>query len=336
MSKSILYIGNNLEKHTGYATAMGTLSNCLKREGYTVYLSSDKKSKLLRLLDMCFSLLKHHHKVDYVIIDTFSTYSFYFSFITSQLCRILRKKYIPFLHGGNLPYRLKKSPLLSKMIFDNSYKNVAPSNYLKTAFEERDFPTGYIPNILDIENYTFKKRERLSPKILWVRAFKHLYNPMMAIEVLLEVKKEFPNASLCMIGPEKDDSYNLVKTRIENENLESSVQLTGVMKPKDWHKKSEEFDIFINTTNFDNTPVSVMEAMALGLSIVSTNVGGLPFLIEDGKDGFLVEKNNPDSMAETIIKLIENPPINIIMNAKIKAESFAWSNIKPMWINLLK
>ena len=222
------------------------------------------------------------------------------------------------------------------MIFNHSYKNVAPSNYLKTAFEEQGYAVDYIPNILEIDRYQFKTREELNPKLLWVRAFKHLYNPMLAIEVLLLLKEKFPKATLCMIGPAKDNSFDQVKNKVKTLGLENDVEFTGVLSKEDWHKKAEDCDIFINTTNFDNTPVSVMEAMALGLPVVSTDVGGMPFLIESGVDGILVGKENAEVMSNEISKLVESNNVGISKKAREKAESFAWKNVKKKWYQILE
>src|SRR5690606_27971952 len=95
--------------------------------------------------------------------------------------------------------------------------------------------------------------------------------------------------------------------------------------------------IFINTTNFDNTPVSVMEAMALGLPIISTNVGGMPFLIDSGADGILVSPNNAQAFVDAINDFIKNPSKAemISLKAKEKVEGFDWEKLKERWIELL-
>ncbi|AUC22801.1 glycosyl transferase family 1 [Polaribacter sejongensis] len=335
-NKKILYIGNNLTKKTKYNSTLMVLSSLLRQEGFSLTVSSDKTNKILRLLDMCFSLLKNRNKVDYVLIDTFSTVNFYYALIISQLSRVFRLKYIPILHGGDLPHRLDKNPFFSDLIFKNSYKNIAPSNYLKSAFEEKGYKTMFIPNIVEIENYNFKLRESLVPKLFWVRAFKEIYNPTLAIKVLNVLKKEYPNAKLCMVGPFVDYSYDDCVKLVSELKLENSVEFTGVLLKENWHKKSEEFDIFINTTNFDNTPVSVMEAMALGLPVVSTNVGGIPFLIDDKIDGLLVSKSNAKEMANAIITILDNTYPNLAIKARKKVTNFSWENNKEKWFQILK
>ncbi|WP_341220827.1 glycosyltransferase family 4 protein [Polaribacter atrinae] len=334
--KKILYIGNNLTKKTKYNSTLMVLSSLLRQEGFLVTVSSDKTNKLVRLIDMCFSLLKNIRKTDYVLIDTFSTINFYYALIISQLSRLFKLKYIPILHGGNLPIRLDKNPLFCDLIFKNSYKNIAPSNYLKSAFEKKGYETMFIPNIVEIENYNFKLRRSLEPKLFWVRAFKEIYNPTLAIKVLDVLKKEYPKAKLCMVGPFVDTSYTDCVKLVSELKLENSVEFTGVLLKEDWHKKSQEFDVFINTTNFDNTPVSVMEAMALGLPIVTTNVGGIPFLIDDKIDGLLVSKANVEEMADAIITILNNTFPNLSIKAREKVTHFSWENNKEKWFQILK
>jgi glycosyltransferase involved in cell wall biosynthesis len=157
---------------------------------------------------------------------------------------------------------------------------------------------------------------------------------MLAIDVVLLLKDKYPKMKLCMIGPAKDDSFQKVTERVADERLEDIVEFTGVLTPKDWHKKSEDYDIMINTTNFDNTPVSIMEGMALGLQIVSTNVGGIPYLIENGKEGVLIEKDNAIMMAKNIEDIVTNNYQEMMLNARKKAESFGWEFVKKRWAKI--
>ncbi len=336
MNKTILYIGNDLSKRTTYTTTMDTLSYLLCDTGYIICKSSSKQNKVLRLLHMCIAIVHLRNKLDYVFIDTYSTSNFYYALFTSQLCRFFKLKYLPILHGGNLPYRLKKYPKFSSLVFNNSYKNIAPSGYLKHEFEKEGFKTILIPNIIPIADYTYKVRKKIAPKLLYVRAFAEIYNPTLAIEVLKELKNTYPKAILCMIGPDKDGTLEDVKQLINKYHLNESVEITGVLSKKEWHKKSENYDIFINTTNVDNTPISVIEAMALGLPVVSTNVGGLPYLIQHNVDGVLVEKNNPSAMTKEICKIVEENKYSLAINARKKVENFDWNIVQSKWIEILQ
>lgn len=337
MKPKLLYIGNRLSKHGFNATTIETLGKSFEDEGFSVIYTSDKKSQLVRLITMILSTCRNTKKVDYIIIDTYSTSSFWYAFFCSQIARILKKKYITILHGGNLPNRLKNNPALSKMVFLNAYSNVAPSKYLQKIFIEKSFEnTIYIPNVLEISNYEFKERSLFQPKILWVRAFATIYNPKMAIEVFKSIKANYPEATLCMVGPDKDGSLENTKDCAKRLGLD--VTFTGKLPKEKWLELSNNYDIFINTTHVDNTPISVMEAMAMGLSIVSTNVGGIPFLLENNEDSLLVNDDDVEAMTNSIIKVIENQTETKlrVYNARQKVESFDWKNVKILWNNLLK
>jgi len=333
---TILYVGNNLFKKNNYSTSYDILNSALKSEGFNVFNTSSMSNKIFRLFAMCFDVFRHSKKIKYVLIDTYSTSNFYFALLTSQICRILKLKYLPILHGGNLPNRLKKNPLFSSLIFNNSFQNIAPSGYLKHEFELKGFKAQLIPNVIPIANYIFKERKKITPKLLYVRAFAKIYNPTMAIKVLKELKNIYPKAVLCMIGPDKEGMLYDVQKLIDRYQLHDCVEITGVLSKDEWHKKSEEFDIFINTTNVDNTPVSIIEAMALGLTVVSTNVGGLPYLIDNDKDGFLVEKDQPFEMAQKIDNIIRENKRYIAKNARIKVDNFDWVLVRNQWLSLLK
>ena len=333
----ILYIGNNIKSKRATVTTTSILSNLLKQEGYHVKIVSSIKIQLFRLLSMLWAIIRCQNKISYVLIDTYSTRNFYYALFSSQLCRLLKLKYLPILHGGNLPNRLDNSSKLSRLIFSNSYQNITPSNYLKAEFNKRGYATTFIPNALEIKDYKFLKRKIESPKLLYVRAFDKIYNPKMAIKVLNVLLETYPEALLCMIGPEKDNSLKSCKALVKALQLENHVEFTGMLSKPQWHKKAENYNIFINTTNIDNAPVSVMEAMALGLPIVSTNAGGIPFLIDDRVDGLLVEKNSVDAMVNAIIKITNNQEATraLVSNARMKVERFDWDVVKQLWHNIL-
>ncbi|MGY5352983.1 glycosyltransferase family 4 protein [Wenyingzhuangia sp. IMCC45533] len=337
-NRSILYLGNDLSRNSKYHSAYATLRYNLQKEGYKVKSASSKESQFLRLLDMIFSVVRNAKGVDYILIDTFSTNAFYFAFLTSQLARMFNIKYIPILHGGDLPKRLDNSSKLSKMIFKHSYVNISPSKYLFEEFEKRGYTNlNLIPNSINIGDYKFKQRTEVGPNLLYVRAFAEIYNPLLAIKVLNKLKEDYSEAKLCMVGPDRDGTLKLVEQKIEDLNLKKDVKITGVLPKEEWHQLSEKYDIFINTTNVDNTPVSLIETMALGLPIVSTNVGGIPYLVEDNTDAMLVEPNNISEMVNAIKELISNDKkvYSLSSKGRKKAEKMDWNEVKYQWFKVL-
>ena len=155
--------------------------------------------------------------------------------------------------------------------------------------------------------------------------------------VISDLIKNYPDAELCMVGPNKDGTMKNCILLCERLNILNNVKFMGLLSKDEWIKLSYEYDIFINTTNYDNMPVSIIEAMALGFPIVSTNVGGLRYLHEDGTDALLVEKNDISQMVKYITRIIDNSKIakELSINARKKAEDFDWYQVKSHWVNLL-
>lgn len=316
---------------------MRTLGPLLEQQGYKLYYSSSNPNKWCRLMEMIYSVIRYFRKVEVVIIDTYSTQNFYYALLISQLCRLLGIPYIPILHGGNLTERLKMNPKLSTLIFKNAKINISPSQFLKKSFETYGYlNVKYIPNVIELSNYGFIKRDFPKPKLLWVRSFSSIYNPFLAIEVLKMIRGLGLDASLCMVGPDSDGSLGEVKKFAETLGVE--VRFTGKVTKLDWIKISEDYNVFINTTNVDNTPVSIIEAMALGLPIVSTNVGGIPYLMQNKIHGLLVEKENVEAMVDAIVDLFkeEDNRQNMVLNARKLAETFDWERVKTQWNEILQ
>ena len=130
----------------------------------------------------------------------------------------------------------------------------------------------------------------------------------MAIEMLRLLKSKFPDSQLCMVGPDKDNSSYQVKLLAEKYKLLPNLILTGRISKSQIVEISNNYDIFINTTDFDNLPVTVLEAMALGLPVISTNAGGLPYFLDES-NSILVGKNDSAAMTASVIKIIQTPDL---------------------------
>lgn len=336
MKKQLLYIGNKLSRHGQTPTTVETLGEQLQ-EDYDVVTVSDKKDIALRMIDMMVSVLTNP-KADYVLIDTYSSKSFYYALAVGMLCRIVGKPYIPILHGGNLPQRLADNPQLCRALFAHSFANVSPSPYLQHAFAQQGYEgVRVIPNNIDIQTYSYKRRDTFAPRILWVRAFAKPYNCVLAIEVMRLLTEHYSEAQLCMVGPDRDGTLQEVLDLRKQYGLEDKVLLPGRMTREEWHTLSEEYDIFLSTTNFDNTPVSLIEAMALGLPVISTRVGGVPYMVEEGKEAYLVEPNDAKAIAERIVYIVTHAEEvrQVCECARKKAEQFDWQVVHQQWRELL-
>jgi glycosyltransferase involved in cell wall biosynthesis len=335
--KKILYIGNNLRNSKSNVSGIQSLGPLLEAEGYLIRYASSKSNKVLRLLDMITTCLLYSKQSDLVLIDTYSTQNFYYALVVSKICNLLKVPYIPILHGGMLPKRLVNHPIKSQSIFSNAACCIAPSMYMKVAFENKGYTNlMHIPNAIEIGNYPSSKKTFEIPKLLWVRSFSKIYNPTLAITVLKSLQDRFPEAELCMVGPDSDGSLKDVKDLANTLNV--AVKITGKLTKQAWVHLSKDYNIFINTTNFDNMPVSIIEAMALGFPVVSTNAGGMPYLIKNQIDGILVEPDNAVDMGQAISRIMSDKVMSasLIKNARLHVEQFDWQTVKMQWKNILK
>ena len=334
----ILYVGNKLASKTRNVSGIDHLGPLLEAEGYKVYYASSRLNKLGRLLDMLWGCWRYRHKVHLVLIDTYSTLNFWYAVCVSQLCRLLKLKYVPILHGGNLPKRLETNPYLSRLLFGYAYKNIAPSVYLKKTFEVHGYTNlEHIPNVLSLAMYPFKARHFERINMLWVRSFAKIYHPELAVRILKNIQERGGGVSLCMVGPDSGDG-SLQATQTLVETLGVNVNITGKLTKEAWVALSENYNVFINTSNFDNMPVSVMEAMALGLPVVSTNIGGMPFLIDHEVNGILVPPNNEEAFADALQDICSRPQkaLRMAEKARMTVEALDWEQVKLQWYNVLK
>jgi glycosyltransferase involved in cell wall biosynthesis len=159
----------------------------------------------------------------------------------------------------------------------------------------------------------------------------------MAVKMMVALRASLPEIQLTMIGPDKDDG-SLTETRkwVEQSGLENAITIISGIPKNQVPSYLSQADIFINTTNIDNTPISVMEAMACGLCVVSTNVGGISYLLEDRKDALLVLPDDWQGMADAIKLLYSQSGLASLLaqNARNKVGQFDWSVVFPQWENL--
>ncbi|MBC8196789.1 MAG: glycosyltransferase family 4 protein [Candidatus Marinimicrobia bacterium] len=332
----ILYFGNKLSIHGFTPTMIELLLPEFKKQ-YKIISASSKLNTVIRLFDMLLVFFKNINNAKLILIDTYSTNAFYYTYIIAKLSSIYSKPYCPILHGGALPNRLASSPKLSRFIFGKSFINISPSIYLKQIFEREGFKIQHIPNFIEISNYPMKSRKKIRPKLLWVRAYHKIYNPLLAIYILEKLMVKWNDAELCMVGPDKDGSLNSIILLANQLGVKDNLYIHGKLEKEDWITLSQKYDIFLNTSQFDNQPVSLMEAMALGLPIITTNVGGISSLINNKSTGILVNSNDPDEFVIAINELIsgEINGLNLAKNARIEIHNYDKAKIINKWVDFI-
>jgi glycosyltransferase involved in cell wall biosynthesis len=333
----VLYLGNALSAQGKNPTAVEKLAPLLGEMCEILY-TSKSPNKIKRAYDFVSIIFKNRKQASFVIIDTYSGPAFYFARLASFTCRIVKIPFCLALHGGDLPnFFLKNRKSVSKLFFQASFL-IAPSNYLKLFFKNKGFSNlAMIPNCLEIDKFPFKKREIITKRIIWLRAFHEIYNPAMAIRVLRRLVLVDPEIHLTMVGPSFDHSFEKVRALINEFSLQENISLIGKVTFEEWVELSNDFDLFINTSNKDNLPYTILEAMALGLPVISTNAGGLPFFLTHGENSLLCDCNADEQMAESILQLFNSKAeIQKLSNkGRETAIHFSWDHVKPKWAQLI-
>ncbi len=347
----VVYLGTATQNHQNNTpdTSSGLVSQ-LQLWGYSVILASNRPTAIARLLHMIWVVLT---KVDHntrVIIDTYSTANFYGVVGLSWLIRLKGARYIPILHGGNLPRRLNSTHPITRGYFKKATALVAPSEYLAEVARGQNWPVHVISNGVNINDYAKLALDPITPPesitpvkstkpvLLWVRAFDRIYRPELALNILKTLIQKYPEAELFMVGPDKDGSLTSCQEFAKKHNLK--VHFTGKLPKKQWIQLAGKASIFLNTSAIDNAPVSVVEAMALGLPVVSSAVGGLKYLIENEHSGFLISEGQESDMATQYVAIIDRifegqyDLEAITDRARKKAELHDWSQVKPLWEDL--
>lgn len=334
----LCFVGNMLGRNAGYITTQGQIvADLFAAEGYKVTCVSSKINRAARLLDIIQTLIRNFRTFDVVLLDTYSGLSFVIADVTGFLCKIFNLPIIMILRGGNLPEFMRKKPRWTKRVLNRADALIAPSGFLAEKIGDWGYKIPVITNIIDLSRYPYRERSKISPNLIWMRSFHPIYNPEMAVKVLVKLREDYPEATLTMAGNDKG-LEDKIKKLVKDSNLADAVRFAGFL---DLEKKLKEFsdaDIYINTNRVDNMPVSVVEARALGLPVVATNVGGLPYLIEHGQNGLLVPSEDVDAMVKNIKELLENPELTqkISRSGRAIAERSAWTAVRQDWEKLIE
>lgn len=334
----VLMVSNFLAPKHGSRAVQQDIRERLEAQGYSITAASSYRSGLARGSHMVLAALTRRGSYDIALVDVYSNRAFRWAEAVSRTLVLLKKPFVFVLHGGNLPHFAARAPERVSRCLNRAAAVVAPSRYLQEQMRPYHAGIGLIPNGVNLGRYSFRQRRECAPRLMWLRALHHTYNPAMAVRVVAGLATQFPDAHVTLVGPDKMDGAETEVRRLADElGVSGRVSLPGAVEKDDVPLWMAKGDIFLNTTNTDNTPVSVLEAMACGLPVVSTNAGGLPYLLEDGHDALLVPSGDDRGMAEAVRRLLMDPELaaRLSTNAREKVEGFDWSAVIPQWKQVL-
>lgn len=332
--KSLLMIGNFLPSPKHNKNVWHFLAEKLEDSGWSVITTSDKESQVLRLAAMLFTIWSKRDAYQVAHIDVFSGKAFLYAQLSTILLKALHKTIVLTLHGGGLPEFALERPRTVKQVLSAADVVVTPSAYHQQAFSHIRSDIKQIPNPINLQESIYRERSVAAPRLIWVRAFHDVYNPNMAIRVLHLLSLSYPDVFLYMLGPDKGDGSLASALKLSKElGIESKLKIVGHVTHDEVPRWLDQADVFINTSNYDTAPRSLLEAMANGLCVISTNVGGIPLMATDKVEAIWVDPDDFEAMAFAVKQVLDSPDLanKLSKNARLRAEKSDWSAIMPKW-----
>lgn len=334
MTRNVLFVGNFFSGVPGTRGPSEDIASLLAAAGWSTITTSTRRSRSERLVDMLRTTWMRRSEYSVAHVDVYSGAAFLWA---EAVCFALRRAGKPFvltLHGGNLPAFARRWPRRVRRLLGTAAAVTTPSGYLGSEMTSYCTDILVLPNCIDLQAYEARLRPEPTPRLVWLRAFHSIYNPEMAPTIIKLLEPDFPRVQLTMIGPDKGDG-SLERTQWSAKELGVSrrIDYPGGLPKSEIPAILNQYDVFLNTTDVDNTPVSVVEALACGLCIVSTNVGGIPYLLKDGRDALLVPARDPYAMVSALRRVLTEPGLaaQLSQHARAKAETLDWSDVIPRW-----
>ena len=212
---------------------------------------------------------------------------------------------------------------------------VSPSGYLADVFRQFGIECRPIFNVIDMRDFIHRKRSKLRPRFLHNRILEPLYNIPCALRAFKMVQEKYPEASfeIAHDGPSRGE-LEAYASEIGLKNY----RFLGRVPHKEIAKLYDAADIYVTTPDIDCMPGSLLECSASGLPIVATNAGGIPYIVFHEKTALIVEKNADRAVADSCIRLLEDPALveRLTSNAHEECKRYSAPTVARQWRDLYR
>ncbi len=332
MTMKILIIANYQPSFGGISGQVELLHQNLSADGIMTDIYSSKGG-ILKRLRMVSDLTKVAIGYDILHVHCCSKLGFFPAILALIVAKRLNKRIICTYHGGGAEVFFQNFSWIVKPVLNKMDANIILSGFLAKVFEKHNIPYKIVPNILKNDESYYKKRDVVRPLFISVRSLQPLYNVQCIVKAFSLVKKTLTDAQLLILG---DGSC-----RQELENMIISLKLNGVkfvgrVPNSKVYYYLNKADIFISMPHIDNQPMSILEAFKCGLLVISSNVGGVPFMIEDNYTGLLIENDNHKQLADKMIEAVknQNQTKDIMEAGHQELQKYRWETIRSQLFEL--
>jgi glycosyltransferase involved in cell wall biosynthesis len=260
----------------------------------------------------------------------------YFSFLLAPapaiiVARLFNKRIVLNYHSGEAEDHLQHWPRTSLPLLKKADEIVVPSPYLVRVFAKFGLPAKAIFNVIDFDQLIFRERETLRPVFLSNRNLDAHYGVDVVLRAFAIIQQRFPDASLKVAG---DGSCREALQQLAAELKLYNVEFVGTVTRERMAELYNEADCFLNGSRIDNQPLSILEAFASGLPVVTTNAGGIPDVVTDGVTALMVEVDDHEALARSAIALIEQPELahRIINAGRNECRRYTWEAVRLEWL----
>ncbi|MGX2039748.1 glycosyltransferase family 4 protein [Methylocaldum sp. MU1018] len=215
-------------------------------------------------------------------------------------------------------------------------KIIVPSEFLQRVFGKFGISCEIIPNIVDRDRF-FPGTPSLARKpedpihIVVARHLERLYDNATAIRAFAHIKDRYPSARMTIAGtgPELARLRQLAREL----GLDREVRFSGNLDRDEMANLFRTADLMLNPSLADNMPNSLLEALACGVPIVSTDVGGIPLIVKDKETALLVKPEQPGAMADAALRILDDHRFRrrLVEQGLIQAERYSWPSIRELW-----
>ena len=277
-------------------------------------------------------LFRELRRADVVHVFSASYTSFLLAPLPAVLvAKILGRPVVLNYHSGEAPDHLRRSALARRVLKSWVDLNAVPSPFLRDVLASFEIPAHVVANTIDLRQFRYRVRDPLRPRLLSTRNFEPLYNVACVLRAFARIQARWPDASLTLVGGGSQE--HALRTQVEALALRH-VTFTGRVAPADIARYYDDADIYLQTPSIDNMPLSVLEAFASGMAVVSTRVGGVPSILTDGVHGLLAPDDDDATVATQVMKLLDDPGYarRLAAAAHESCAPYAWPVVREGWL----
>jgi glycosyltransferase involved in cell wall biosynthesis len=271
--------------------------------------------------------------VDVVHIFSASYSSFLLAPLPAWLVARLRgKRMLINYRSGEARDHLQRSRI-ARRVLRNADVLVVPSGYLMDVFREFGLEAQIVPNVMDLSQFQYRERRPLRPHLVCTRGFHPYYGIDVVVRAFAEVQRVYPEAQLDLIGGGALEGN--IRALVQQLKL-ANVNFLGVVSRGEIGRSYDRADIFVNASNLDNMPVSVLEAFASGTPVITTEPEGMKYIVTHERTGMLSPPGDATALAGNILRVLREPELaaRLAHNAFAESARYGWNTVREQWLRV--